>query len=64
MLGGILADYMGLGKTLTMIATILTTLPRAKQSAAGDFPDKEGTKAAKIPVTSTLVIVPSVCQYA
>ena len=61
MLGGILADDMGLGKTLTMIATIVTTISRAEHFAS---PNDKGTKALKIPVMSTLVIVPSVCQYA
>lgn len=60
MLGGILADGMGLGKTLTMIATIVTTISRAEQFALAN---NDGTKAIKIPVISTLVIVPSVCEY-
>ena len=64
MLGGILADDMGLGKTLIMIAAILTTISRAEHFAVGKFPDDGGAKAAMIPVMSTLVIVPSVCQYA
>ncbi|KAE9373912.1 hypothetical protein N431DRAFT_466160 [Stipitochalara longipes BDJ] len=59
-LGGILADDMGLGKTLTMIATIATTLSRAIQFATGEFSPDKGTKSGKIPVMSTLVIVPSV----
>jgi SWI/SNF-related matrix-associated actin-dependent regulator of chromatin subfamily A3 len=63
MRGGILADDMGLGKTLTMIATIVTTLSRATHFATGEFSPDKGTKSGKIPVMSTLVIVPSVCQY-
>jgi SNF2 family DNA or RNA helicase len=62
-LGGILADDMGLGKTLTMIATIVTTISRAKHFATIRLNDEEGIKDARIPVMSTLVIVPSVCQY-
>jgi SNF2 family DNA or RNA helicase len=63
-LGGILADDMGLGKTLTMIATIVTAISRAEHFATTRFTDEEGIKDARIPVMSTLVIVPSVCQYA
>jgi SNF2 family DNA or RNA helicase len=63
MLGGILADDMGLGKTLTMIATIVTTLSRATHFATGELSHDKGAKSGKIPVMSTLVIVPSVCQY-
>ncbi|KAH8586237.1 SNF2 family N-terminal domain-containing protein [Bisporella sp. PMI_857] len=58
-LGGILADYMGLGKTLTVIATIVASIPRAGHFAARKYLNDEGTKAAIIPVMSTLVIVPS-----
>jgi SNF2 family DNA or RNA helicase len=64
MLGGILADDMGLGKTLTMIATVVTTISRAEHFATGQFSHLESTNPRKIPVMSTLVIVPSVCQYA
>jgi hypothetical protein len=55
---------MGLGKTLTMIATIVTAISRAEHFATTRFTDEEGIKDARIPVMSTLVIVPSVCQYA
>jgi hypothetical protein len=54
---------MGLGKTLTMIATIVTTLSRATHFATGELSHDKGAKSGKIPVMSTLVIVPSVCQY-
>jgi SNF2 family DNA or RNA helicase len=60
MLGGILADDMGLGKTLTMIATIVTTISRATNFATGEFSQNQRGKSGKIPVMSTLVIVPSV----
>ncbi len=60
MLGGILADDMGLGKTLTMIASIVGSLLRAE-----DFAQRKlsGGEETRIPVKSTLVIVPSVCSY-
>jgi SWI/SNF-related matrix-associated actin-dependent regulator of chromatin subfamily A3 len=62
MLGGILADDMGLGKTLTMIATIVTTLSRAENFAQTQPTSLIGSKSSKIPIMSTLVIVPSVCK--
>lgn len=63
MLGGILADDMGLGKTLTMVATIVATLSHATSFAARKFPHDKESKTGRIPVMSTLVIVPSVCKY-
>ena len=60
-LGGILADDMGLGKTLSMIATIVTTTRRAEIFATTPCTGGEGTKDFRVPVKSTLVIVPSVC---
>ena len=64
MLGGILADGMGLGKTLTMIASIVASLPRVEEFAMGKLLNDEGAKISLTPVKSTLVIVPSVRQYA
>jgi SNF2 family DNA or RNA helicase len=51
--GGIIADLMGLGKTLTMIALVATDLQQefALKESAGDI---ESNKA-------TLVIVPPPC---
>ncbi|KAI8631123.1 hypothetical protein F5Y19DRAFT_473522 [Xylariaceae sp. FL1651] len=59
MFGGILADGMGLGKTLTMIAGITSTLPRAEEFASGQYPNQDVTMPLSS-VGSTLVIVPSV----
>ncbi|KFA52196.1 hypothetical protein S40293_00600 [Stachybotrys chartarum IBT 40293] len=56
--GGILADGMGLGKTLTMIASIVGSLARAER-----FPNSQnlsGSNETLIPIKSTLVVVPSV----
>ena len=64
MLGGILADGMGLGKTLTMIAGIVTSLSCAEEFAMGKLLNDEEDKISLTPVKSTLVIVPSICQYA
>lgn len=63
-LGGILADGMGLGKTLTMIASIVVSLSRLEEFAPGRLLDDEEPKMSLIPVKSTLVVVLSVCQYA
>lgn len=52
MLGGIIADDMRLGKTLTMITAIMTTIPHA-ESCTTDLPGDV------ISVKSTLIIVPS-----
>ncbi|KAK3342074.1 SNF2 family N-terminal domain-containing protein [Lasiosphaeria hispida] len=61
-LGGILADGMGLGKTLTMIASIVATLPHAEKFVIGESPDDnhENLMLHLSPSRSTLVIVPSV----
>lgn len=53
-LGGIIADVMGLGKTLTSLASILHTLPLARSWASlGRVGD------GKIRTRATLVLVPS-----
>ncbi len=46
---------MGLGKTLTMISTILSTLVNSRQYLINHINDKSGPKAG-----ATLVIVTSV----
>ena len=62
MLGGIIADGMGLGKTLTMIASIVANLPRADEFEARGASD--GTSQTSLPpVKATLVVVPSVCKF-
>jgi SWI/SNF-related matrix-associated actin-dependent regulator of chromatin subfamily A3 len=59
--GGILADGMGLGKTLTMIASIIASIPQLEQSDMAKAPPKDANMMASTPVKSTLVIVPSIC---
>lgn len=56
-LGGILADDMGLGKTLAIISSIVASLTHLKESA-DELPNTPLTLTK-----STLVIVPSVCEY-
>lgn len=53
--GGIIADPMGLGKTLTMIALVATDLEKQKQEAAeGTGPDDYEEPYAG----ATLIVVP------
>ena len=62
--GGILANEMGLGKTLTVIAAVIRSIDlaisfsksRERGTAILDTRTKVATK-------STLIIAPSVCEY-
>ncbi|KAK4214474.1 SNF2 family N-terminal domain-containing protein [Rhypophila decipiens] len=56
--GGILADVMGLGKTLTMISTILSTLTssRHERSSTNDGIQGPGIGATLVVVTSVQVL--------
>ncbi|KAI1769275.1 SNF2 family N-terminal domain-containing protein [Hypoxylon sp. FL1150] len=57
--GGLLADAMGVGKTLTMIASIASSLENAglfaHSEGMGTFPDTN----RRHPINSTLILVPS-----
>jgi hypothetical protein len=53
---------MGLGKTLTMIASIVTGLSSAEEFKMRKQLYPEQFKPSLVPVQSTLVVVPSVCQ--
>ncbi|KAF3058712.1 putative SWI/SNF-related matrix-associated actin-dependent regulator of chromatin subfamily A member 3-like 2 [Daldinia childiae] len=56
--GGLIADTMGLGKTLTMLAAILRSVPAAELFSS--FYDKpENERPQKLRIKATLVIVPS-----
>ncbi|KAI1458191.1 SNF2 family N-terminal domain-containing protein [Annulohypoxylon moriforme] len=57
-LGGILADAMGVGKTLTMIASIASNL-KGRISDAQTHEPEESSKMSRVPVNSTLILVPS-----
>ncbi|PLB50322.1 hypothetical protein P170DRAFT_463556 [Aspergillus steynii IBT 23096] len=57
--GGVLGDDMGVGKTLSMIASIVAGLPRDETSLVGDKWIQEPVNADLIPVRATLVVVPS-----
>lgn len=65
MLGGILADGMGVGKTLIMIASIVAGLSRLTDISREE--SSSNREAGNVPLTtvsSTLVIVPSLSEYA
>ncbi|KAI1658129.1 SNF2 family N-terminal domain-containing protein [Daldinia decipiens] len=56
--GGLIADTMGLGKTLTMLAAILRSVPAAELfSSFYDKPEQE--RPQKLRIKATLIIVPS-----
>jgi SNF2-related domain len=60
-LGGILADDMGLGKSLAMLCAIMGSLDRASEYASQSSNAQaplDGPMRAK----STLIIVPSACE--
>jgi SNF2 family DNA or RNA helicase len=58
--GGLLADEMGMGKTLSMLSAIVSTLDCAQKFA--ESKDSEFSELCK-PFSGTLVIVPSVCNF-
>ena len=59
--GGIIADPMGLGKTLTMIALAATDHPMG--SAEDEMVEEGDTDKQKHPVSATLIIVPPQRMY-
>ena len=60
-LGGILADPMGLGKSLTMIALILYNLERSFDEAEqGDIKNDFASSTLARP---SLLVVPPSCKY-
>jgi len=61
--GGILADAMGLGKTLTMISAIVSTLNEAARFSAGSDHDVIENKEAEFRTRATLVVVTSMRKF-
>lgn len=57
--GGILADAMGLGKTLTMIALVANDLDSREGAVKDTYIDERCTPY----VSTTLIIVPPPCKY-
>ncbi|RSL75564.1 hypothetical protein CEP51_010756 [Fusarium floridanum] len=57
-MGGILADVMGLGKTLSMISAIVSSLPQAAEYVTAEY-QNFASPASGCRSRATLVIVPS-----
>ncbi|KAH8911517.1 hypothetical protein BR93DRAFT_873391 [Coniochaeta sp. PMI_546] len=57
--GGVLADEMGMGKTLAILALIIRTLERGREWAEGHRSDEHSHLGTHTYSHSTLVIVPS-----
>ncbi|KAI1410434.1 SNF2 family N-terminal domain-containing protein [Hypoxylon sp. FL1857] len=57
--GGILADAMGVGKTLTMIASIVSSTKGKTSLESGEEQDYSSGTTHHITVKSTLILVPS-----
>jgi hypothetical protein len=53
---------MGLGKTLSMVATIVAAMPDAQKFTKVPLTTLLTTGADRRPVKSTLIIVPSACM--
>lgn len=62
MLGGLLADDMGLGKSLIIIAAILSTIQSAVTFTAKAFTFASQTVHEIVPSKATLILVPSACS--
>jgi len=58
-LGGILADGMGLGKTSTVLAVIADSLKEAEDFADLTSRPSKGSSKPQFSVKSTLVVVPA-----
>jgi len=58
--GGILADDMGLGKSLTMISVIVSSLDRALEYAVANTHGIQDLHRRIVPSKATLIVVPSV----
>lgn len=61
--GGILADHMGLGKTLSTISLIVSSTDRAEQFAQGHCLSSPSGRFPLINTKASLVVVPSVCEF-
>jgi SNF2 family DNA or RNA helicase len=62
-LGGIVADDMGLGKSLVMLSTVAASLGPAKAFGdPGSFLDDPSRSAERINSQATLILAPSTCM--
>jgi SWI/SNF-related matrix-associated actin-dependent regulator of chromatin subfamily A3 len=61
--GGVLADEMGMGKSLSMLSLITKTLENARAWASnGSAPLTNGTCVTRRTSRATLVVVSSACK--
>jgi SNF2 family DNA or RNA helicase len=60
--GGVLADEMGMGKSLAILALLIRTLERAHEWADGHRNEERSHSRAQTYSHSTLVVVPSACK--
>ena len=58
MLGGLLADMMGLGKTLNILALIVGSLDDARGFGEEECPESDGEKALELNAKTTLIVAP------
>ena len=62
--GGILADEMGMGKSLSILALVTKTIKDAEKWAAGaNQESQEEFRAASKSTRATLVLVPSASEF-
>ena len=64
--GGIIADDMGLGKSLTLISAIMSTLDFARSygnPGISPYVESNSDNVGRFRSKSTLIIVPSTCWY-
>lgn len=59
--GGLLADAMGVGKTLTMIASIASSMENANLFVSNETTGSSPDMHWRCPINSTLILVPSAC---
>lgn len=62
--GGIIADDMGLGKSLTILSVIAKSLPDASEFVSNWNPEADEQSQVTLSSRATLVVVPSTSDYA
>jgi SNF2 family DNA or RNA helicase len=60
--GGILADDMGMGKSLSILALIMKTLDKSKEWAEGKNAEHKSKRSLRFS-RSTLIVVSAACEY-
>jgi len=59
--GGILADEMGMGKTLSILALILESLEAGRSWADAKLSEEQSSSTVRTYTHSTLILVPYAC---